>query len=235
MSASLPSSEVSFHSLARSVREALTSHLPFALQVGAMDGVKFDLLHPHLANGEWSGLLIEPVPDMFAKLKIAYSACASLQFENCAVADFNGVLTLRRIDPAAVEKGLIPEEALGITSSFVERSLCSHPNFAKAYPDVARNYISDLVVPCFRLDHLLVKHRVENISLVVIDTEGADWLIARQLDLLRFHPAVICLEYTSLPEGEINECCHHFNAQGYSMALCAEDRQNLIFYKKDLF
>ena len=228
MTINLPPEFVSFHALVEKI-ESKTSGSRFALQIGAMDGIKFDLLHPHLINGKWHGLLVEPVPDMFEKLRLTYKGCSQLQFANCAVAGHNGSLTLRRIDPAAVEKGLIPEEALGITSSFADRSLLSHPKFSQAYPEVAKNYIRELEIPCCPLNDLLERYDVKAIDLAVIDTEGADWLIIRQLDLKRFAPSVICMEYTDLPENEVQDCYNHFSSYGYRAALCAEDHQNLIF------
>lgn len=229
----IPTETISFHSLTEKL-VGMVASIPFALQIGAMDGIKFDLLHQHLIKGAWSGLLVEPVPDMFEKLRETYKTCSRLHFANCAISDSDGFLTLRRVDPIAIGKGLIPEEALGITSSFIDRSLFSHPKFAQAYPEVAQDYISEIRVPCCTLRHLLEKHDVQTLDLVMIDTEGADWLIARQLDLKQFTPSLICLEYTSLPSQEIEDCSTHFVSHGYKVALCLEDQQNLVFYKNTL-
>ena len=220
----------SFHALAQKVKGLATS-LPFALQIGAMDGVRFDLLHPHLIAGGWRGLLVEPVPDMFEKLRQTYAAQTGITFSNCAIADQNGTLVLRRVDPVAVEKGLIPEEALGITSAFAERALFGHPKFAEAFPEVAQNYVHDITVPCVTLSYLLEQNAVDQIDLVMIDTEGADWLIARQLDVARYHPALICLEDTSLTESEQKDCAAYFALYGYTRVRCMEDEQNVLFYK----
>ena len=57
----------------------------FFLEVGAMDGVNHDELHKHIIKNDWSGVLVEPVKDMFAKLKETYKHKTKLQFENSAV------------------------------------------------------------------------------------------------------------------------------------------------------
>lgn len=94
----------SFHQLAAAVKSLVAE--PFALQIGAMDGVKFDLLNPHLTKGGWSGLLVEPIADMFEILKATYKDQPQLKLENCAVSDCNGTLTLKRVAPKRWRKAV---------------------------------------------------------------------------------------------------------------------------------
>lgn len=219
----------SFHELADKVSHSCSGRQPFALQIGAMDGVRFDLLHPHLSKGGWDGILIEPVPDMFAKLQETYAAHQRLKLVNCAVAEHDGTLTLRRVAPQAVEAGLIPAEALGVSTMYKDRGVLGHPAFAKGFPEVADKYVVQLETACRRLSGILGELMTIDIDLVMIDTEGADWMIAQQLDLDLYNPKLVCLEYDSLTEGELGACCRHFLTYGYEPALCAEDEQNLLF------
>lgn len=223
-----PFPSASFHALAEEVKRAAA--IPFALQIGAMDGKRFDLLHPHLVKGGWRGLLVEPVADMFAELKKTYAAHPELELANCAVADYDGTLALYRIDPAMIAGGMVPEEALGVTSAFPERGVLGGA-LKRNYPAIAQDYVRKVEVPCRTLPRLLRDHKVRAIDLFMIDTEGADWLIVRQLDLDRFRPALICLEYSNLSGEEMHDCCMHFQAKGYQFALCAEDNQNLLFHR----
>ena len=41
----------------------------FFVQVGANDGVNHDPIFHHVRKYNWKGLLIEPIPDIFEKLK----------------------------------------------------------------------------------------------------------------------------------------------------------------------
>jgi hypothetical protein len=46
---------------------------PFFVEVGAMDGIAHDALHKHIiSNPDWTGVLVEPLPDMFKKLRNNY-------------------------------------------------------------------------------------------------------------------------------------------------------------------
>ncbi len=48
----------------------------------------------------WRGILVEPVPDLFAQLFRNYSICKErLRFENLAIADRDGVLPFYRLAP----------------------------------------------------------------------------------------------------------------------------------------
>lgn len=224
----------SFHELADKVAGSCGDRAPFALQVGAMDGVRFDLLHPHLSGGAWNGVLVEPVPDMFEKLQATYAAQPHLKLVNCAIAEHDGTLTLRRVAPQAVEEGLIPAEALGISTMYKDRGILGHPAFAKGYPEVADKYVVELETACRKLSGILNELDTLDIDVVMIDTEGADWMIAKQLDLDAYRPRLVCLEYDSLTETELAECCVHFMKHGYKAAICAEDEQNLLFVAPDL-
>ncbi len=230
MITSSPTRHLLFHDCAQKVRST-TQGQPFVLQIGAMDGMQFDLLHPHLSAGGWRGILIEPIADMFEKLQQTYVLHPNLTLLNCAIADYNGTLTLQRIDPIAVEQGMIPAEALGISSAYTDRGIFAHPGFAKRFADVMAHYMHRVTTPCFTLNHILTQHQVAEIDVVVIDTEGADWMIFQQLDLLQYQPKLICIEHTSLTPEEINACLTHVKSHGYQVALCAEDAQNYLFVK----
>jgi FkbM family methyltransferase len=215
----------SFHALAKNVK-ALTPS-PFVLQIGAMDGVLFDLLHPHLIKGGWRGILVEPLPDMFEALQNTYAAQPQLTLVNCAIGDHEGAMALRRIDPKAVAEGLLPKEALGIATGFADRGLFARSDYAARF--AAHTVI--VQAPCRTLQKLLDEHNVDKIDVVVIDAEGADWLIAKQLDFAYYKPRLFCMEHSHLTAGEIEECYRFLSTRGYSLAVCEEDAENIIFHR----
>lgn len=220
---------VSFCELAERLKNNMPR--PFALQIGAMDGKRFDLLYAHLISGDWNGLLVEPVPEMFELLQKNYAGCSGLILENCAVADYEGVLGLSCIDPGVVEKGLVTENLLGVTTARQDNLQIGSDAFHNRYPFILKEYVRHIEVPCYTLPRLLTKHNVTKIDLVMTDTEGMDWIILRQLDLKTYEPSIICLEYTQLGAAGVPECVGHFLNHGYQMAICREDPENLIFHK----
>jgi len=215
----------SFHELAEKIKKIITD--PFVLQIGAMDGVFFDLLNPHLIKGGWQGLLVEPLPDMFAALQKNYASQPQLRLVNCAIGEDDGSIVLRRINPDAVMRGLLPPEALGITTMCTDRGLLARDD----YKDRFEKHVVEIKAPCRKLQSVLDEHQVKKIDVVVIDAEGADWMIAQQLDFKRYDPSLLCIEYSSLKPDEIRACCLSMSNIGYGLAICQEDMENLLFYK----
>lgn len=174
----------------------------FFVQIGAMDGVSFDPIHPLVTELGWSGLLVEPLPDHFDRLKANYAGVEGLRFENCAVADHTGTVDLHRIPPEVVERGELPDWANGISSMFTDRSvLGGKRGSAEDIAVIERERIS-VPVRSMTLTDLLRAHAVDHIDLLQIDTEGADWMVLRQVPFETLRPAVIHMEHYNLPEDE---------------------------------
>ncbi len=215
----------SFHELVGKIKDRTPS--PFVLQIGAMDGVFFDLLNQHLTQGGWRGILIEPLPDMFAALQRTYANQCGLDLVNCAIADYDGMIDLHRIDPKAVEENGLPKGLLGMTTSFSDRGFTARADFA----DKLAAHTLTIKAPCRRLQGVLDERNVDKIDIVVIDTEGADWQIAKQIDFAHYKPRVFCMEFSHLPGEEIAQSCHFLSQRGYAIALCKEDPENILFYR----
>lgn len=66
------------------------------------------------------------------------------------------------------------------------------------------------------------------IDLFVIDTEGADWAVARQLPLHKFQPRVVYLEYNHLSPYEQTACASHFRNHGYRIYLEESKKENFL-------
>jgi len=215
----------SFHVLADRIANLVEA--PFVLQIGAMDGVFFDMLNRHLMKGGWHGVLVEPLPDMFETLQKNYASQPQLKLVNCAISDRKGTLTFHRINPDAVKNGLLPDEFLGMTTSCSDKGFPSRPDYAERL----EAHTLKVEAPCQTLQNLLDDQGVEKIDVVVIDAEGADWMILKQLDFARYKPSFLCVEHTSLTSGEIKECAVKMAGLGYGLAICLEDGENMIFYK----
>ena len=167
------------------------------LQVGANDGVTGDPIHLFVRRDSWRGVLVEPLPDFYERLVSAYGGQEGLVFENVALAETAGVLPFYR-----VRRGEgVPEwcDALG---SFMRDVVLSHRT---RFPEIEAHLVVDQV-RCMSVATLLQKHRIEALDLIVIDTEGYDFEIVKQLDLRRLSPAIIVFEHDHL-SGEDKEAC----------------------------
>lgn len=175
----------------------------FFLQIGAMDGVSFDPLHPHVKAYGWKGILVEPLPDMMQRLQANYADQPDLIFDNVAITEQDEMRTLYRILPETAEKAQLPSWVLGM-STFVPGKL-----------DDYKSYVIEQPVTCLSLNTLLKKHNPQKIDVLQIDTEGYDFKILRQFDFTRYQPSIINLEYVNLSPAEKVDCQTLLQAQGY--------------------
>lgn len=188
----------------------------FFVEIGAMDGVNHDALYKHIvSNPRWEGILVEPLPDMFKKLKANYKDRENFQFVNAAIADRDGRAQITRIPAEFVNKEC-PEWADGISTLKPEIHIISRYEnlklFAVQEPVTTMTFAS-----------LAKKYDITQIDLLQIDTEGYDKEIFDQIWLAGFRPSIIKLETLYLQHMVILELISLLNASGYSSSLQGED------------
>ena len=155
----------------------------------------------------WRGILVEPLSDCFARLKDNYREDPNLIFENVAISDQAEVRSFYRI-----REGLdyLPEWCKGLGTFHLD-VLLTH---RWALPDVER-YVERLEVPCISLAELLEKHRVKAVDLLLLDTEGYDYEIIKQIDFNRIKPALIAFEHEYIKKQDRWKCEELLKNQGY--------------------
>jgi FkbM family methyltransferase len=196
---------------------------PFFLEIGAMDGVSFDPLYAAARKFGWRGILIEPLQDLFEKLKDNYQNDSRLVFENVAISDTYETRTIYRVPYAVVKAGQVADWAAGIASFYLNRNAIGGlGTFPQDY-DRIRPFIVQEAVQCVPLQALLDRHSVERIDLVQIDTEGHDYHILKQIDLKRYKPYVVRFEARNLPSEERDAALGKLVEHGYDCYWDADD------------
>src|ERR1043165_5832872 len=112
---------------------------PYFVQVGGFDGVSFDPLRRQIVESNLSGLIIEPVPQYFDKLKALYAGSTTVTPVNCAIAEENGERTIWHFSPKAIEIGKLPPHFAGIASFVMEDLLKETGSLANSCPDAERS------------------------------------------------------------------------------------------------
>jgi hypothetical protein len=64
------------------------------VEIGANDGVEFDHLRRWILECEWRGVMVEPVPHLFERLRRNYAGIDRVALANVAVAERDGRLAL---------------------------------------------------------------------------------------------------------------------------------------------
>jgi len=178
------------------------------LQVGANDGVTGDPINLFVRRDGWRGVLVEPLPDFYARLVSAYAGQDGLVFENVALAETEGSLPFYRIRPG---EG-VPEwcDTLG---SFMRDVVLSHRT---QFPEIEAHLVVDQV-KCMSVPTLLQKHRIQKLDVIVIDTEGYDFEILKQLDLRRLGPAIVVFEHDHLSDQDREAAARRLTNLGYHL------------------
>lgn len=197
----------------------------FFLQIGAMDGKSFDPLSASVERFQWKGLCVEPLSDQFQKLQKRHHA-RSITCVQTAIVDDPSLETveLYRVDPAALDTiGSIPDWAVGISSLYTDRNPIGGIRCKKHEFESFKHHIIKERVPACTLSTLLEQYNIEKIDILVVDTEGYDYHVLKQIDFDHYKPFIIYAEICHLPSVEAASLCNLLQQHGYKYKRVGND------------
>ena len=148
----------------------------FFVEIGSNDGEQHDHLRPFILSRPWRGIMVEPVPYVFERLRRNYESQGRIELENVAVAEEDGQLPFYYlVEPTQEERETLPDWYDGI-GSFSRDAVVGH---AAHIPDIESRIVSSEVT-ALTFESLCRRNRVERVDLLLIDTEGHDWQILQQ-------------------------------------------------------
>jgi FkbM family methyltransferase len=163
-------------------------------QIGSNDGKSNDPIFQYASvSPKWRGVLVEPVPFLFNRLKENYrQRAADLTFERVAVSSASGAVTFYHVSEAA-QRDLphLPEWSTQI-GSFTKHHIVKHLG-EQILPYIVAEKIETVTLP-----ELLERNHLVQLDLLHIDAEGHDLEILKQLDLRHVRPLVIIVEFFHL-------------------------------------
>lgn len=180
------------------------------VQVGANDGVYRDPLTDEIRARPWKGVMVEPVPYVFERLRANYGAHSRIALENAAITDEDGTRELFHLAEAEPGTPRLPDwyDKLG---TFHRDVLLKH---RAAIPDFDQR-LRTLQVPCLTFESLCRKHGLASVDLIQLDTEGHDFEILRQIDLDALRPRLVMYEHLHFDEAARRESAELVLAAGY--------------------
>ena len=200
---------------------------PFFIQIGAHDGISFDDLFGVVRRHQLPGLVVEPLPDLFEKLRENYTSHPQVTPVNVAIDVHPGRRTMYRVPSGAPGA---PSFASGI-GSFDPRH--------HRRSGVSTQLICEQTVECITFDELMERYKVERVDYLQVDTEGYDAQILNSIDITRIRPGVIRFEHSALSPGEkdglanrLAECSYQLiadqeNAFAVSQSLLGADESTI--------
>lgn len=194
------------------------------IQIGSNDGVRDDHLRHHIISYSLGGLMIEPNPGPFERLQNLYSDAKDIQLMNCAV----GAIADRRplyVFSETEEKGV----PLDLYSAFDKQQL-ERVKRRNGY----RSAIRSIEVEVKTIHDLVKNYRLQDATLLIIDTEGYDLEILKSIDLHVFRPRLIQMEHCNLSGSDTLDAVQHLVSAGYETSMGWRDLTGILARPSEL-
>jgi len=175
------------------------------VQIGANDGVSNDPIRRFVLKYGFRGVLVEPQPDVFARLQRNYQGLSGVAFENAAIAGRDGEVQMYRFKSGPD----LPPWADGLASFSKDMLLGNLQN--------VQGEVEAFSVPTLSVRSLLRKHGLHHVDLFQIDAEGFDYEIIKMIDFSEIKPTIIHFEHGLLSEADCYECFRLLNRHGYKV------------------
>lgn len=157
------------------------------LEIGAHDGISFSNTYYFEKYLNWSGICVEPIPELFEHLKINRTCIC----ENSCIDVVEGKKLFLRCF------GYITEMYSGIEEYYDSRHLLRITKEIEEFSG-AKTLIE---VDCISMKRLLEKYEITQINLLSLDIEGGEEKILRSIDFDQIKIGVIVVENNFNDEG----------------------------------
>lgn len=181
----------------------------FFVEIGSSDGERDDHLRAMILSRRWRGIMVEPVPYVFERLRDNYGGLGRVALENVAIAERDGRRPFYFL--AQAEEGEPVPPWYDEIGSFSRDVVLSH---RRRIPDIERRIVR-AEVPCVTFETLCRKHDVEHVDLLLLDTEGYDYEILKGIDFVRHRPRLVAYEHYHLSPRQRSECRTYLEGLGY--------------------
>lgn len=188
------------------------------LQVGACDGKNFDPAHAVLAElGMTSAVYVEPLAEYLVDLFSVKIGIPDLSVLNVAVSTYDGLAEIRYIDRQAIDDGVVPKWAMGISTIENGKNAMDGVKISRENFDILKPHIRDRVVPVISTKTLLRLNSCAQSNVYLSDCEGHDAKIILDMDLERFHPKVMFFESMLMEADEVEKVAGKLAAAGFDL------------------
>ena len=189
---------------------------PVFVKVGAHDGITGDPCSDILlANKNWRGLLIEPVPYCFDRLKVNFQDSRRFSLEQVAIGASAEEVTFYYVDAKAIESLPNLPEWFDQLGSFYRN------NITKFLDGVLEPFIIECRIQVCPLSDVITRNRIHDVHLLLVDTQGHDYEVLKTLDFSKQAPLSIFIEHHNLSDAQKTEMLHFLRKRGYSVRDCS--------------
>ena len=184
---------------------------PIFVIIGAFDGLNDPYSDILLNNKRCKGLLIEPVPYNFNRLKANFQDSKRFLLEQVAIGSTPGEATFYSVDPSA-------NKIIAGRKSFFEKiGSLNRKHILKFLNGALEPFIVESKVKVCTLSGILKKNCIQDIHFLQIDTEGYDYEVLKTLDFANLSPVMIIIEHIHLSNAHKTEMVNLLRKYSYSI------------------
>ena len=177
------------------------------VEIGANDGRKNDPLYHYIIRHGWKGILVEPDPVNFKKLKENYREIDGLIFENTGIGPEQGEMLFYKIkDITDREPGWYDQ-----IGSFDKKTFLKNISFGKG---LDQRIVAE-PLPVIHFDQLLEKNNFETPDLLHLDAEGFDYRILRSIDFTKYNIRLVLFESEWMTKNELKDIVQYLRKHQY--------------------
>jgi len=184
------------------------------VQIGANDGVKNDPIHAYIRQQGWQGVLVEPIPAIFEELKQNYEGVPNLIFEMVGIADTDGSLDFYHLAPEFDDPNWLQQIGT-FDRKAIEFNLAVRPDLLP--------HITSTEIPTVSLKTLFSRNHIDQLDILLLDVEGLEWVILKQLQGLTIRPQYLFFEWGCMAQNDLNDLLQLLQTNGYSLYSCGGD------------
>ena len=178
----------------------LTKHIPrdrdvTFIQIGAGDGLVHDPYREFILRDNLRGVLVEPLPFQFTRLRRNYSRKRNVVFLNCAVSYPPGTIQLFTLDEKFLGQNRGRDLLLLQAATSRERLLESLSIVGLRN---AEKYVVELLVPGRTIEDIMAKENYSSFDCLFLDLEGYEPHVLLNLDYSVSKPKLIAYEHIYL-------------------------------------
>jgi FkbM family methyltransferase len=191
---------------------------PVFVKVGANDGVTGDPISDILlANEKWKGVLIEPVPFLFQRLRQNFGDHQRFALEQVAIGAKSGTASFYYVDERAIKS--IPN----LPEWYDQLGSFDRSHITRQLGGAIEPFILECIVDLRPLAEVLKKRGIGDVHLLHIDAEGHDFEVLKTADLVQEPPAAILLEHKHLSGTDRAAMLKHLRKHNYLVDDCCGD------------
>jgi len=173
----------------------------FVVDVGAADGIRYSNSRYLIEDLGWSGLLVEPHPTFFDKIKSLYEDNNTVSVLNAAVYSKEGEM------PFYVYGRDEHAQVSTLSKTFKDKVTTIHGDKFEVEPTQVR---------VVKLSSIL--EELDHVDFLSIDCEGVDMEVLRSNDWEKYRPSLVCVEH-SMPRSTLHE---YMSSVGYTFVEATE-------------